>query len=140
MLGILTAPAADAWVATTSIGAEPHPYLVPLSIAWIDGAIVIAVDEQSRTARNLAATGRARVGAGATRDVVMLDVTLRSSYPQAQAPAELTRAYAAQADWDPSEAGGANVYFVLAPDRVQAWREVNELAGRRLMAGGRWLV
>ncbi len=139
-LGILSAPAADAWIATTSAGAEPGAYLVPLSIAWIEETIVIAVDERSRTARNLAATGRARVGAGATRDVVMLDVSVRSSHPQAEAPADLIAAYAAQADWDPSEEGGTNVYFVLVPDRIQAWREANELADRSVMTNGRWLV
>jgi hypothetical protein len=139
-LSILSAPAADAWIATTSAGAEPRAHLVPLSIAWIDETVVIAVDERSRTARNLETTGHARVGAGATRDVVMLDVTVRASYPQARASADLTGAYAAQADWDPSEPGGTNVYFVLVPDRIQAWREVNELADRSLMTGGHWRV
>jgi hypothetical protein len=27
----------------------------------------------------------------------------------------------------------------LRPDRIQAWRESNELAGRLLMRGGEWL-
>jgi hypothetical protein len=29
---------------------------------------------------------------------------------------------------------------VLRPDRIQAWRESNELAGRLLMRDGTWLV
>ena len=30
--------------------------------------------------------------------------------------------------------------LVLVPERIQAWREANELAGRTLMRGGRWVV
>lgn len=141
-LAKLTAPAADGWIATASAepGGEPRPYLVPLSIAWIDQSVVIAVDTASRTAANLRSTGIARVGLGPTRDVVLIDATVRASHLQADAPEPLTRAYAAQADWDPSEPGGTNVYFVLEPVRIQAWREVNELAGRTLMSRGRWTV
>jgi hypothetical protein len=32
------------------------------------------------------------------------------------------------------------VFVVLRPDRIQAWREEYELAGRTLMRGGAWLV
>jgi hypothetical protein len=32
------------------------------------------------------------------------------------------------------------VYFRIVPDRVQAWREVNELPGRTLMRDGVWLA
>ena len=30
-------------------------------------------------------------------------------------------------------------FFRIVPDRIQAWREVNELTGRTLMRGGAWL-
>jgi hypothetical protein len=30
-------------------------------------------------------------------------------------------------------------YFRLTPERIQAWREENELAGRELMRHGAWL-
>ena len=46
---------------------------------------------------------------------------------------------AAQADWDPRGSAGY-VYLVLRPDRVQAWREADEIAGRTLMRDGAWLV
>ena len=51
-------------------------------------------------------------------------------------PAGLAQGYAAQADWDPREAGGQMLFLVLRPLRVQARREVNELPGRTLMRGG----
>ena len=47
---------------------------------------------------------------------------------------------AAQAAWDPREAGDGYAYAGLAPERIQAWREANEIAGRTLMRQGRWLV
>lgn len=130
----LTAPAADAWVATASADGVPH--LVPLSLAWVGERAVIATDATSATARNLLASGRARLGVGPTRDVVMLDVVLERTLPVDES-GELGESYAAQADWDPRGLAG-HLYLVLRPERVQAWREVNEMAGRTLMRGGTW--
>jgi len=31
-------------------------------------------------------------------------------------------------------------WFRISPRRIQAWREVDELADRELMRNGRWLV
>ena len=133
-LAQLTAPAADAWVATASADGVPH--LVPLSLAWVGERAVVATAASSPTARNVLASGTARLGVGPTRDVVMLDVVLERSAP-ADESGELGESYAAQADWDPR--GLADyVYLVLRPERVQAWREVNEMAGRTLMRGGTW--
>lgn len=41
--------------------------------------------------------------------------------------------------WDPREGANDYAYFRIVPDRVQAWREVNELPGRTLMRDGAWL-
>ena len=49
------------------------------------------------------------------------------------------RAYAGQADWDPRLEPATYVFLLVRPRRVQAWREVNELAGRVLMQDGAWL-
>ena len=51
----------------------------------------------------------------------------------------LGTAYVAQADWDPRR-GTGYVFIVLRPMRVQAWREVNEIAGRDVMLEGHWLA
>jgi hypothetical protein len=45
-------------------------------------------------------------------------------------------AYVAQNDWDPRTAGDAYIFLVLRPDRIQAWREVNEIPDRTLMRNG----
>lgn len=136
VLVTLTTPAIDAWVSTASSGGEP--YLVPLSLAWIDGRAVIAVDSGSLTARNLAASSVARLALGPTRDVVVLDVVLERSVG-VDAASDLGAGYAAQADWDPRGASGY-IFLVLRPTRIQAWRESNELAGRVLMRNGEWVV
>jgi hypothetical protein len=135
-LAMLTTPAIDVWVATAS--AAGAPYLVPLSLAWVDERVVIALEGASVTARNLTASESARLAVGPTRDVVMIDAVLERAV-DAAADDPLGAAYAAQADWDPRGLPGF-VFLVLRPVRIQAWREANELAGRTLMRDGTWLV
>jgi hypothetical protein len=133
-LATLATPAVDVWVATAS-GAGA-PYLVPLSLAWVDERVVIAVEESSVTASNLTASGEARLAVGPTRDVVMIDAVLEKAV-DVGADDALGAAYVAQADWDPGASAGY-VFFVLRPVRMQAWREANEIAGRTLMRDGTW--
>ncbi len=135
-LGMLATPAIDVWVATASTAGSP--YLVPVSLAWVDERVVIAVEGSSVTARNLTASGQARLAVGPTRDVVMIDAVLEKVVDVAADDA-LGAAYVAQADWDPRRSNGY-VFLVLQPVRVQAWREANELPARELMRDGRWLV
>ena len=135
-LAMLAIPAIDVWVATASAAGAPH--LVPVSLAWVDERVVIAVERTSVTARNLTASGEARLAVGPTRDVVMINVVLERAVDVADDDA-LAAAYVAQADWDPRHAPGY-VFLVLRPVRVQAWREANEIPGRTLMRDGTWLV
>jgi hypothetical protein len=139
-LELLGAPAADAWVGTGSPDAPG--YLVPLSIGWTGAAIVLVTERRSATARNLAASGAARLAVGGTRDVVLIDATLAGTHALSDPAAnELLETFAAQSDWDPRGSADADAYaaFELRPDRIQAWREANELAGRTLMRDGAWL-
>lgn len=134
-LAKLATPAIDVWVASAS--GEGTPHLVPLSLAWVDERVVVAVEAASVTARNVTASGVARLAVGPTRDVVMIDAFLDRTVEVADD--ELGAAYAAQADWDPRDSTGY-VFLVLRPGRVQAWRESNEIPGRTLMRDGEWLV
>ncbi|GAA3683180.1 hypothetical protein GCM10022237_47360 [Nocardioides ginsengisoli] len=131
-LDILTTPAVDVWVATASATGAPH--LVPVSLAWVGERVVIAVAASSVTARNLEASERARLGVGPTRDVVMIDAVLERSVG-VDDDRGLGDDYAAQADWDPRGLVDY-VFLVLRPERMQAWRESNELVGRTLMRAG----
>jgi hypothetical protein len=134
-LAMLATPAVDVGVATASGAGVPH--LVPVSLAWVDDRVVIAVEASSVTARNVTASGAARLAVGPTRDVVMIDAVLDRAVEVADD--ELGAAYVAQADWDPRRSRGY-LFLVLRPLRVQAWRESNEIPGRTLMRDGEWLV
>lgn len=136
-LALLATHVIDAWVATVSAAGAPH--LVPLSLAWVEEKLIIAVEASSVTARNLIASGDARLAVGSTRDVVMVDAHLERAFDVVAADEELAAAYVAQTDWDPSRSTGY-VFLVLRPVRIQAWRESNEIAGRTLMRDGRWLL
>jgi hypothetical protein len=140
-LAKLRARHADVWVASASInGAQPVAHLIPLSLAWIDECVVVAAPAQQQTARNIVEHGKARLALGPTRDVVIIDAVLERLIGVADVPEDFAERYAAQADWDPRRAGAAYAYLVLRPERIQAWREENELAGRTLLRGGAWLI
>jgi hypothetical protein len=135
-LARLGAAVADVWVATTD---GVRPFLVPLTMAWVGERIALATEGAAPTVRNLQAHGRARMALGGTRDVVRIDAVLERTIPVAEA-AGIGEAFATQNDWDPREAGPPYVFAVLRPERIEAWREENELRGRLLMRGGVWLV
>ena len=134
-LAKLTQPNADVWVASAG---PDGAHLVPLSLAWIDDRVVIALPTDSVTARNIAADRRARLAVGPTRDVVMIDAALDGSHPVDEAPPSIADGYADQSDWDPRGQAGYR-YVVLRPTRIQAWREANEIAGRTVMRNGTWV-
>lgn len=139
-LAMLQQREVDVWVASASPsdhGADP--YLVPLSLAWVDGQVILALDGSSRTARSIRASGRTRLGLGPTRDVILIDAVLERALGVSDVPEELARAYVDQAGWDPRKEGPDQVFLVLLPRRIQAWREANELRGRTLMSEGVWL-
>ena len=128
----------DAWIATASDG-RGTPYLVPLSFWWDGRALVIATPTASTTSRNLQATGRVRVGVGPTRDVVLIEGTVEVLEAGELTP-EFGDAFAAKSGFDPRELAESYSYFRIRPQRVQAWREANELEGRELMRAAEWLV
>jgi hypothetical protein len=136
VLDKLQAPNADVWVASASTAGVAH--LVPLSLAWDGERLMLALERAAVTARNITASGQARLALGATRDVVVIDATLETVADVGQAPADIGDTYAAQADWDPRPLDGY-VFLVLRPWRIQAWREADEIAGRTVMRDGTWL-
>jgi hypothetical protein len=128
----------DAWVATAG-AADGTPYLVPLSFLWDGATLLIATPSASPTARNLRSTGKVRLGIGPTRDLVLIEGTVGETLAAAEVPDELGDAFAAKTGFDPRQLSGYS-YFRIHPRRLQAWREVNELKDRELMADGKWLV
>lgn len=123
----------DAWIATADIAG--NGYLLPLSFLWDGAGLIISTPSSSVTARNLSLGGRVRVGVGQVRDVTMIDGTAEPVTDDGT-----KEAFAAKHGWDPRKEPGDYAYFRIVPDRVQAWREVNELPGRTLMRDGDWLT
>jgi nitroimidazol reductase NimA-like FMN-containing flavoprotein (pyridoxamine 5'-phosphate oxidase superfamily) len=128
----------DAWVATADPGSGA-PYLVPLSFLWDGGILLVATPASSPTSRNLQATGKVRLGIGPTRDLVLIEGTVK-----ALAATEISQhvgdTFAAKTGFDPRQLTSSYLYFRIYPQRIQAWREENELEGRELMRGGQWIV
>ncbi|MGI5380192.1 pyridoxamine 5'-phosphate oxidase family protein [Streptomyces sp. CA-251387] len=128
----------DAWVATAEVDGGV-PYLVPLSFLWDGSTLLLATPANSPTGRNLRTTGRARLGIGPTRDVVMIEGTVDTLAPSQLPEGEADR-FAAKTGFDPRQLRTPYLYFRVRPHRVQAWREADELDGRELMRDGAWLV
>jgi hypothetical protein len=123
----------DAWIATGDPAGSG--YLLPLSFLWDGTGVIVATLRASVTGRNLSRGGRVRVGVGQLRDVTMIDGTAEIVQDE-----RTKDAFAAKHHWDPRGEGENYAFFRIIPDRIQAWREVNELPGRTLMRGGAWVT
>lgn len=121
----------DAWIG--SADAEGNAYLLPLSFLWDGAGVVVSTPADSVTGRNLSRGVRVRVGVGDLRDVTMIDGTAEPIHDD-----QAKDAFAEKHGWDPRNETGEYAFFRIVPDRIQAWREVNELRGRTLMRGGDW--
>ncbi|MEU2764128.1 MULTISPECIES: pyridoxamine 5'-phosphate oxidase family protein [unclassified Streptomyces] len=126
----------DLWLSTAGTdGGGVH--LVPLSFLWDGTAILVSTPRASVTGRNMITDGRVRIGIGPTRDVVIVD-GVAEPVDTAELGQETGDAFAAKTGFDPRELKEEYQYFRIRPQRVQAWREANELAGRGLMRDGAW--
>ena len=110
----------DLWVATADAKGQPH--LIAASSWWDGSFIVVTTRVESRTAHNLAETG------------------LETSTPVGQADDKLAGGFSRAAGWDPREVGDDWAFYRLRPRRVQAYRGYEEIEGRDVMKGGRWLA
>lgn len=127
----------DVWVATASASGEPH--LVPLSFDWDGQALLIATPVGSITGRNLAAARRARLALGHTRDVCMIDGDIEVIELEDLGDDRAER-FVERTEFDPRRESTRYAWFRIAPTRIQAWREVNEMPQRLLMRDGVWLA
>jgi hypothetical protein len=120
-----------------SASPDGAPYLVPLSFDGDGEALLVATPADSPTGRNLAATRAVRLGP--TRDVSMIEGDVEVLEIDAL-PRERGDRFAARTGFDPRALVTPYRWFRIAPRRIQAWREANELPGRELMRDGRWLI
>jgi hypothetical protein len=115
-------------------------HLIPVTHTWNGSQVVLATGPTSSTVANATANRRVSLALGETRDVVIIDADLVENIPASMAHAELAEGYAAQAGWDPRTDGGDYVYLVLAPVRVEVWKEGEDPAGRTVMRDGKWVI
>ena len=137
-LAKLAATKANVWVASASPTGDVH--LIPVTHTWNGTQHVLTTEPGSRTVANVTANPRVRLALGETRDVVMVDAVLAEAVPVAEAPAAVADGYASQAGWDPRTDPGEYVYLVFRPERIQVWREDEDLAGRTVMRNGSWVI
>ncbi len=69
----------------------------------------------------------------------MIEGTVQVVTPE-DLPEEDAEVFAGKTGFDPRQLSTRYLYFKILPQRVQAWREENELSGRELMRDGRWLL
>ena len=126
----------DVWVATAS--AKGNPHLVPLSLHWDGRRIVCATPGSALTARNIVATGQARLSLESTGDVLVIDAAAQVAALDTVDPSELDT-YVKHWGWDPRGEDGY-VLAVFTPQRMQSWNSVAEITGRTIMRDGIWVA
>jgi hypothetical protein len=127
----------DLWVASASADGVPH--LVPLSFDWDGTAILLSTPRDSPTGRNLATQRTVRLALGETRDVTLIEGDVEV-LPMDALDQEAGDRFAARTGFDPRALTTPYCWFRITPRRVQAWREVDELAERELMRRSQWMV
>lgn len=127
----------DVWIATASSTGVPH--LVPLSLAWHAGQVLVATPADTPTARNVRETGSARASLDSTTDVVIIRASA-SCTPFEDANEATRTAFVAAAGWNPGTLEGAWSLITLVPDLIHAWNSVAEIQGRTIMRHGTWIT
>jgi Pyridoxamine 5'-phosphate oxidase len=128
----------DLWLATADRTGRPH--LIAVSAWWNGSQVIMATVITTRSARNLASTGVARLAIGSPEDVIVIDAEVAGGSTPVTADRSTSEGFAAAVGWDPREVDGDWVYFTLLPSRIQAYRGYDELPGRDVMRDGRWLA
>ena len=125
------------WLATADL--QGRPQLIAVATLWHGETLVVATRVESKTARNLAESGLAKLAHGTADDVVLIDATLEASGPASSADRELVDAWVKANGWNPAEEGDDWAFYRLRPQRIQAYQGYAELEGRDVMRGSRWL-
>jgi len=121
------------WLATAGDG---RPHLVPLAFVRNGDELLMISKRGNRTVANLRTNPFARASLGDPSDVVIVEGATELVEPDA-IPEEI-RALFARLPLNPDRVPFA-IAIRLRPSRIQAWRHFGEMAGRTLMADGRWL-
>jgi predicted pyridoxine 5'-phosphate oxidase superfamily flavin-nucleotide-binding protein len=127
----------DLWLASADRSGRPH--IIAVSAWWDGERLVVATRRASRTARNLASNPLARLAMGSPDDATVIDVAAGSARPVGE-DEDLADGFNAAVGWDPRTVGEGWVFIPLDPVRIQAYMGYDELEGRDVMKGSRWLA
>jgi hypothetical protein len=127
---------ADVWIATASGDGTPH--LIPLSLGWDGGAILVTTPSDSPTVRNILATGRARAALDSAVEVVIISSSAKA-IPLDEMDPETVERLVGRIGWDPRKASGRWSVLRLSPELIHAWNSEPEIEGRTIMRRGEWL-
>ncbi len=97
----------------------------------------MATPTNTPTARNAAATGRARAALDSSSDVVIIDGNVEV-IAISQADQGTVDAYVTRVGWDPRKESGDWALLVLSPVRIQSWQGIGETDNRTIMRDGLW--
>lgn len=123
------------WLATGSQHGGT-PQLLPMPFLWRDSVVVLCSGASTLHARNLETTGYVRLALGTPLDVVLLDGFASA---QRSLALEVVEAFVRKLSWDPRLEADAQLWFVVEPQRVLAWRTPEEEADRVIYRDGEWL-
>jgi hypothetical protein len=123
------------WLATTG---DAAPHVIPLSFVWRDERIVMAVQADSPSARNLRRTKTARAVLGSPHDAIMIDGVVEQADPREVAAGTVSALRDASAI-DPLRTPGF-VCLALKPFRIQAYWTGSEIAAPTIMRSGEWVA
>ncbi|MEZ4500466.1 MAG: pyridoxamine 5'-phosphate oxidase family protein [Thermomicrobiales bacterium] len=126
----------DCWVATGRDDGDAH--LVPLSFCWDGERLIIATRADSITVASLRRSSRVRLSLPSTDDVVIIDATAEI-VSSTSIDAASHRQFCMVAGFDPCQEPEPYVFGLLTPQRILAWRNVDELEGRLIMTRGKWI-
>lgn len=125
------------WLATADL--QGNPQLIAVATLWNGGAITVATRVESKTARNLAESGLAKLAHGSADDVILIDVVLEKSVTAELADDDLIQAWSKANGWNPREEGDDWAFYRLRLRRIQAYQGFGELKGRDVMRDSLWL-
>jgi hypothetical protein len=123
------------WLATGSQHGGT-PQLLPVPFLWYDSTVVLCEGASTLTARNLETTGYVRLALGDPLDVVIVDGAAEVLHP---VPEDVAAAYVRKLSRDPCAESDPQLWFVIRPQRILAWRSTEEEADRTIFRDGEWL-
>lgn len=123
------------WLATGSQHGGT-PQLLPVPFLWHDSVVVLSAGASTLHARNLETTGYVRLALADPLDVVIVDGFAEA---QRSLPDEAAAAFVRKLSWDPREETDPQLWFVIRPQRILAWRSPAEDADRTIFRDGEWL-